>query len=58
MEVYGGCLEENICMGLIKGLGNRDWPKTPKNLVFKDILIFRDYWLSILLLSPGIPMAP
>ena len=39
-SLRGVVWRKSICIGLIKGLGNRVWPKTPKILVFKEILDF------------------
>ncbi len=47
---------KKVCMGLIKGLGNRGWPKTPLKNSFKGIFDFWDYWPNILLLSCGAPI--
>ena len=53
-SLRGVVWRKKVRIGLIKGLGNRVWPKTPKILVFKEIFDFWDYRLSILLLSCGI----
>ena len=55
-SLRGVVWRKKVCIGLIKGLGNRVWPKTPKNLVFKDIFDFWDYWQKMLL-SPGVLFA-
>ncbi len=53
-QFTGVVWRKTVLIGLIKGLGNRDWPKTPKTCGFRDVLSLRDYWPSISLLSPGV----
>ena len=56
-SLRGAVWRKKVRIGLIKGLGNRVWPKTPKNFVFKEMFDFGDYWPKKLLLSPGVLLA-